>query len=400
MSNDDDYGTLLLRPLDNGTPAGSNRIDVTKAMRNGRRVRRVRTWSTGAAVTAGVAVAVTGGVLVLRPPVAALPPVLPADPGLATSCTAAALPIGDEKSASVDAGDPSGTYLVGSSEPVHGGDQDVMVWRDGKLIANVPQRNPQVGMLDINASGIAVGSTTAGNSEPYAYHDGKVSRMKGTGTPVAISDAGVVAGDSESGSEWVPQRWSTWDAEPEKMRLPAGMTNGQAFDMTEDGSILTTLMGDTGGGMYLWHADNSVEKIEPPKAGPKEKAEIRPIAIHFGWIYANVQMSAGNSSNGMPAPVGGNIYRYEPSSKTWQKLASERDAAQIPAVQRRGGNFIADKPSVYVGKEILKLPVLKKYQDDAFGVTVISENGRIAAGSNMSGVAAERPVVPVIWRCR
>jgi hypothetical protein len=395
--NDDDYGNLLLRPLDTGAPAGPGRIDVARAMRNGRRSRRVRAWSAGSALTAGLAAAVTGGVLALQPPAAEWAPALPVDPALPSSCTASALPMGAAKSAGVEAGDPSGTYLVGASEPVYGGDNDVLVWKDGKLVAAVAQRNPQVGMLDINVSGVAVGSTLAGRLKPYAFHDGEVSRMKGTGSAIAINDAGVIAGDTETAEAAVPQRWSSWDAEPVMMPLPAGMTTGQAFDLTEDGTILTSLSDGTHDGTYLWHADDTVERIEPPEVAPNVRAGIRPVAIHFGWIYAEVTgQVAGSSGPGAQST----LYRYEPESRTWQRLSPDPWSVQVPAVQRRGGGFIADKPRTYVGDRVLELPTLTRYEDDAFQVRAISSNGRLAAGSNLSGVAADRPVVPLIWRCR
>jgi hypothetical protein len=39
--NDDEYGSVLLRPLD-VEPAGAPLIDVARAMRDGRRTRRLR----------------------------------------------------------------------------------------------------------------------------------------------------------------------------------------------------------------------------------------------------------------------------------------------------------------------------------------------------------------------
>ncbi|MEU4693164.1 hypothetical protein [Actinoplanes sp. NPDC023714] len=390
--NEEEYGNLLLRPLDTGGPDGPSKVDVGRAMRDGLRVRRVRAWSS-AAVAAGVAVVITGGVLVLRPQAEEMTPALPADPTLPRACTAAALPTGRATSASVEAGDPGGTYLVGSSEPVDGGDHDVLVWRNGELVATVAQRSPKVSMQDINASGVAVGATVAGNTIPFAYHDGEITRMKGVGNAVAINDAGVVAGDTEGAPDAArPQRWSSWDAEPEPMPLPAGMAGGEAYDITEDGTILVGLWGKQDSGPYLWHADGSLERILPPVADPDpgKGSGVGPIAIHFGWIYAERTRDDARSA----------LYRYEPGSRTWQKLSDDRYAVQVPAVQRRGGGFIQDDPAVYVGDRVLKLPKLKRYDDDSFGVTFISENARVAAGSNLSGDAAGRPVVPVIWRCR
>ncbi|WP_433828306.1 hypothetical protein ACQP2E_02695 [Actinoplanes sp. CA-015351] len=406
--NDEDYGALLLRPLDNETneinetSGRAARIDVGKAMRDGLRARRVRAWSTAVAVTAGVAVVVTGGLLVFRPHNQALPPVLPTDPSVPTSCVAGELPLGTAKAAGVNSGDPSGTYLVGSSEPVAGGDHNVLVWRDGKLVANVAYQGPRVSMSDINGSGVAVGATTGGVTYPYAYESGRVTRMKGAGNAVAINDAGIVAGDTEPViKDPRPQRWASWDAEPELMPMPAGMTAGQAFDITEDGTILTSLWDRSSGGIYLWHADGTVEKVELPKAAPGHEVFAGPVAFHFGWLYAEVRTPSLNSSESTPEErTVGMAYRYDPASRTWQNLGSRSFAVQVPAVQRRGGGFIQDEPTVYVGKKVLALPPLTRFEDDSFGVAFISADARIVAGSNLSGIAAERPVVPIIWRCR
>ncbi|MBB2945330.1 hypothetical protein FB565_005063 [Actinoplanes lutulentus] len=402
LVDDEDCGALLLRPLGHGTPDGVARVDVAKAMRDGLRARRARAWSTAVAVTAGVAVVVTGGLLVLRPQNQALPPVLPADPSVPASCTASALPAGDAKSAEVNAGDPSGRYLVGASEPVEGGDHNVLVWRDGKLVADVAYQGPRVSMTDINASGVAVGATTGGVTLPYAYESGRVTRMKGAGNAVAINDAGIVAGDTEPViKDPQPQRWASWDAEPELMPMPAGMTAGQAFDITEDGTILTSLWSRNVGGIYLWHADGTVEKVEPPKAAPGHEVFAGPLAFHFGWLYAEVRTPSLNSSESTPeARTVGSNYRYDPASRTWQDLGTKSYSVQVPAVQRRGGGFLQNKPTVYVGKKVLTLPPLAKYDDDAFKVAFISADARVVAGSNLSGVAAERPVLPIIWRCR
>ena len=54
--NDEEYGVRLLRPLDTDAPDGPSRINVAKAMGDGLRARRVRTWSTALAVTAGIGV--------------------------------------------------------------------------------------------------------------------------------------------------------------------------------------------------------------------------------------------------------------------------------------------------------------------------------------------------------
>ncbi|MEU8237994.1 hypothetical protein AB0C07_07115 [Actinoplanes missouriensis] len=399
--NEDEYGTLLLRPLDT-EPDATGRIDVAKAMRNGLRARRVRTWSTGAAVTTGLAVAVTSGILVLRPHPEALPPPLPADPGVPAACTAAELPLGTATSAAVNGGDPTGSVLVGETEPVAGGDGDVLVWRDGKLAEHVTYTGPRVSMGDINTAGIAVGATTEGTVMPYVLHDGTVTRLKGTGNAAAINEAGLIAGDAETNQgEGVPQRWASWTAEPEAMPMPPGYTAGTAWDVTEDGTIITSLYGGDLNGMFLWHRDGTVEAVRSPQPEKgDQKVYVEPRAYHYGWIYAEVRMLLEPSTRQSPAALNPRMFRYDPSSRTWEKLLDEVTAAQIPGPHRKADWFIQGEPAVYVGKQVMALPRLEKYPDDSFGVAFISENARIAAGSNLSGIAAERPVQPIIWRCR
>ncbi|WP_229073988.1 hypothetical protein [Actinoplanes sp. DH11] len=397
--NDEEYGALLLRPLDSGTPDGPSAVDVRKAMRDGLRVRRVRTWSAAATVTAGVAAVVTGGVLALAPPRTPdrLPPVLPADPGVPAACTPAALPTGAAGSAGVTGGDPTGVYLVGTTEPVAGGAHGVLVWRDGKLVEEIASTSPKVSMTDINTSGTAVGATVEGTTTPFALHDGAVKRMKGTGSAVAINEAGTIAGETESRSGRLPQRWASWDAEPQMMPMPDGMTGGQAYDITEDGTVLTSVGDGTRNRAYLWHADGSVEPIDPPDLGPDQEF-VQPLAFRFGWVYAQVNTPAVSRTG--PGGLGQSIYRYEPGSRTWQQLTTESYAVQVSGPHRMANMFMQDEPAVYVGKEVLRLPPLKLHDDDSFSVTVVSDNARVVAGANLSGIAAERPVHPVIWRCR
>ncbi|MBB2945323.1 hypothetical protein FB565_005056 [Actinoplanes lutulentus] len=395
--NDEDYGVLLLQPLKAGNPDGPTRIDVAKAMGDGLRARRLRTWSTAMAVTAGMAAIVTAGMLVLTPPRhndENLPqPVLPADVALPAACTVDTLPVGDATSAGVTGGDPSGTYLVGATEPVFEGDFDLLVWKDGKLVADVEYEGPRVEMKDINGVGEAVGSTNAGTIKPYAYRDGKVRPMKGVGTTIAINDAGMIAGDTEHVTEEPhPQRWSSWDAEPEAMPLPDGITGGAAYDITEDGTILTALF--TGSytsrastrGAYLWHADGEIEAIGAPEMDIEQPVNVQPIAFRYGWVYAVAGTDEIQS-----------LFRYDPVSKVWQKINDEPYSAQLPA---GGPQALGPRPKVYIGKEMFELPTVEKYGDDSFMIESVSEDAQVIAGSNMSGVAADRPVVPIIWRCR
>ncbi len=379
--NDDEYGALLLRPL-RGEPAGPSRIDPARAMREGR--RRRRGWFAGGAAFAAVtATAVAGGVLATAGGPDEPPIPLPPDPAMPAACTVERLPMGGYGMAEVRGGDPSGRYLVGSSDPVAGRKQAVLVWRDGKLIDDVMMPGTSVVMADINRSGVAVGTTVEGVSIPYVYRAGKISKLRGgSGEAIAVNDAGVIAGSLMKGGRVVPVRWATADAEPEP--LPAGFD--RISDLAEDG----TIAGRTEGGAALWLPDGSLRQIESPGS-----AGFTPVVFRHGWLYG---MMAGSSSG----PAQPNPYRYDPRSGTWQRLGTGSFTVQLagPGTME---SFASAVPEVFVGGRTLKLP---PYQPavaygDAFIVESISDDFRTIGGSSVSGFAdPERPIQPLLWRCR
>ena len=388
--NDDEYGTLLLRPL-TGEPAGPARLDVARAMRDGGRLRHRRWWSTGTAFAAVAATAVTGGMLAtathddkrLR---------LPPDPVFPAACRVEVLPLGHQKSADVTAGDPSGKYLVGTAEPTAGGNLRVMVWRDGKLIAEAATPRLAVIMADINADGVAVGSSASGNPRPYVFRNGKVKVLAGGhGEAKAINDAGTIVGVL-NGTR--PVRWASPEAQPEPLPLPAGVAEGAVSDIAEDG----TIVGTAAASAYLWSADGTGKAIRSPELPGQAAQGFRPAGFRNGWIYGDLQTASDHS----PALVGDQPaqYRYEPRTRTWQRLGDSLSAQLV------GGSgflqFGQAWPKVYVGRRILSLPPYAPgtAQGDSFLVTAMSEDARLAAGYSFSGHAdPDRPYYPLIWRC-
>ncbi|MEU7901316.1 hypothetical protein [Actinoplanes sp. NPDC049118] len=424
--NEEEYGRLLLRPLD-AEPDTPSRVDFAKAVRDGRRGRRWRVWSVGAGVTAVIAAATAGGVLAAGPtgdkamPMPAPTPVpsssfqvdppltpstppvpsgyakppgpvmrpeptgssglaLPRDPALPSSCTAEGLPTRKARSSDVTGGDPTGRYLVGRTEPVAGGEMDVLVWRDGDLIDRIKQSGAPATMSDINGSGLAVGGTDGYAPRPYFYRDGQVRRLPGGGRAVAVNEAGTIAGEYEFAARSRPQRWSSTTAEPELMPLIDGATDGEALDMNEDGTILVTLrsvvMADQ---TYLWFADGSIQKVSSPTADPAKRQWFEPRGFHYGWIYGEMVFSSptGDSSDRQ-------VYRYEPASGTWQTVDDPTGTGQLP-----GFGFAHSQASIIIGRtaHVLPRPSAK------WGVVlnVVSEDGRIVAGVSDSQAT--------IWRC-
>jgi hypothetical protein len=401
--NDDEFGALLLRPLA-GEPAGPPRIDVAKAMRDGRRLRRRRWWTGGTAFAAVTATAVAGGVLAAATDPDKPRPDLPPDPILPAACVLEVLPLGAHKSVDVTGGDPSGTYLVGSSDPVYGKKHAVLVWRDGKLIADVPVPGDELTMSDINGSGIAVGSTNGVPFYPVIYRDGKVSKLRGgLGRAVAINDAGVIVGMLGKYGEEVPARWATPDAEPQPLPIEgvqAGPFAQQVVDLAEDGTIAGSGGGGLSDGGYLWLPDGSRHGIKLPKI--PGAAGFKPGAFRHGWLYGLVMLRVSAASSG-PAVMDGDgmtPYRYDPRTETWQKLPDPPYGVQIAG----GANLsaLAD-PKIYVGDQILSLPPYAPAVEngDAFDIHALSDDARIVGGSTLSGRAdPELDLRPLLWRCR
>jgi hypothetical protein len=382
--NDDEYGALLLRPLITEPPA-TTRIDVAEAMRSGRRHRRARSWFTLSGLAALTAATATGGVLALTGTNPTPKPDLPPDPAIPAACIVSRLPTGGAASAAVTGGDPTGTYLVGTTNPDAGKERAVLVWRDGELVASVPQTGKYPVMSDINSSGVAVGSTPEMTYLPYVYRDGKVSRLKGIGTAAVINNAGTIAGTRYDGRTAIPVRWAGPDAEPELVRLPAGTDSGEAVGITEDGTIAVTV---TSGGSFLeqtwlWLPDGTLKPIEAPRNTRFSAAYYR-----FGWLYGGlaepVQGGTASPRPGMGEGFQTHAYRYHVDTGTWQKMPD--GLASL---------------SAFIGKKIFTFPEpAPKAAEDAFLLDYVSEDARTAGGHSFSTMAnPDHPSAALMWRC-
>ncbi|MGX6607959.1 hypothetical protein ACWKSP_38420 [Micromonosporaceae bacterium Da 78-11] len=403
--NDDEYGALLLRPLATEPPVAT-RINVIEAMRAG---RRTRSWKKLTGLTAVVAAAATGGALALTAPAEKPAPDLPPDPAVPAACTAVRLPTGGAVSATVTGGDPSGTYLVGTTNPDAQKDRAVLVWHDGELVATVPQTGRTPVMSDINATGVAVGSTTESPFLAYRYQDGKVTRLPGTGTAKVINNAGTIAGTASTSGLDLPARWSGPDAEPELMRLPPGTLGGQVADIDENGTVTVTLATKTYiEQSYLWFPDGTSRPIDAPKAGKGQTTRFWSAYYRFGWLYGTVATfmtpgasSAGPSSSAEPSfsaePQGAYsfetpAYRYHVASGTWQKLPEGLDQDLTTSSMGLGA---------FIGRAIYEFPApTDKQQDDGFDLISVSDDGRTAGGGSLSNTAdPAHPNYPLMWRC-
>lgn len=406
--NDDDYGVRLLRPLAIEPPAAI-RIDVTEAMRLGRRARRTRLWSIFSGLTAAIVAVAAGSAFALSAPATKPKPNLPVDPTIPAACTATRLPTGGAAPAAVTGGDPSGTYLVGTTNPDSQKSKAVLVWRDGKLVASVAQTGRSAVMSDINASGVAVGTNTESPFLAYLYRNGKVSRLAGTGSADAINDSGMIAGTRQVGYQQIPERWASPGAQPQVMKLPPGTLGGKAMDIAEDGTVAVTLSTKTYiQQAYLWFPDGTTRAIAAPKVGKGQTTRFWSAYFRFGWLYGDVATFDPATASSGPSSVDGlspgdpdapraysfntTAYRYHVASGTWQKLPEGRSLhLTMPFVTLES----------YIGRQIFTFPEPgNKRDDDDFTIATVSEDGRTAGGRSLSNRAdPSHQDEPFIWRC-
>lgn len=410
--NGDEYGSLLLRPL-RGEPAGTARLDVAKAMRDGRRRRRVRWWTGGASALAATVTALVAGSLLLSPAQQdnRPRPDLPPDPPLPTACTVDRLPLGGSQSAELSAGDPTGRWHAGFTWPLPGyppperaTDRKLLVWHDGELVTGIEGDGRGVTLTDLNSAGVGVGYLDNGKEVPYVYRGGKLTPLRGgDGMAVAINDAGTIAGVVGPVNRQRPVRWASPGVEPTPLAMP-GQMGGDAVtiaDIAPDGTVLGTV----GGEAYRWLPDGTAEQLRPPRAsaasgqprtGPSGPAQafLEPIGFSFGWLYTLVSLPDDRSMN---------VYRYDAGSDTWQNVGGWMDGAQLAAAGIVP-HFGQDTPKIWVGRVPFTLPRHTPSVEagvDSFGVRAVSDDVHVVAGTAMSGRAdPAKPFLPIIWHCR
>ncbi|MFI5889095.1 hypothetical protein ACIA5D_03135 [Actinoplanes sp. NPDC051513] len=406
----DEYGALLLAPL-RIEPSGPPAIDVGRAMLQGGRMRRRRWWFGGGFLAAAGAALLTGGILLApaaqdhRKPLVALPP----DPPMPTSCTVSRLDLGGHHSGEMMAGDHTGHWHVGTADPGPDKANSVLVWHDGKLVDEVPAPSKtarEFALVDVNASGVAVGAANSSRDPAYAYENGKLIPLKGGNgaEAVGINDDGVIAGTIKVGGRSVAVRWRSIDAEPEVLPAPPGKDIHRVWGISQDG----TIVGEIGYGGYLWFTDGTGRRIVPPadsgsrpSTGPGGEPfptalskQFMPNGFAFGWVY-------GTTINDSP----GGLYRYHPASDTWQLVARDTSPAQLDPGGRTGMMSVSqDDPAVYVGRAVLKLPhfdELSRAGLDSISINAVSDDAHVIGGTAISGRAdTSKPFAPVIYRCR
>ena len=396
---EDDRAVRILRTMP-GEPPLPSTVDVPRTMAEGRRRRRVRQWSGGAALVAVTAVAAGAGTVAATAqrdtPVPPVNPVTttskaPAPPLVPKDCKVALLPSGGVKKALVTAGDPTGRYQAGRVYPAAGKIHTV-VWRDGALLPVPKMPGDDPSFRDINSSGVAVGYSFEGdNQQAYVLEGGSVRRLPGgRAIAAAINDRGVIAGAlGDPYLSAIPVTWKSSRATPTRLPIPSGFTGGAAVDIGEDGTVLGSVQGKNGEGTaYLWLPDGTGRLLPKPGQADFFWAD----SISNGRVFGRaVDDSADGSTRRFKS------YRYVIATGKYEKLATQLTTA----LGAENGWVLGTVrgPVVLVGQKVVKLPAYKKMKE--YEMTAFSADGRTAAGYTTDTTETE-PVAnrPLKWTCR
>lgn len=368
------------------------RVDVGRAVRDGRRRRHRRRVGGIAAVTVMTGLGVVGAVQIdgadSRPAPAA--PALAASPagtlsagaGSSVTCEASWLPQPIAGPVAVANGvDPTGRYIVGD---IGTGQEDgrVVLWTDGRAgLLPAGARHAAA----VNAGGVVVG--TNGDGTGWVYRDGKLRFLA---TPpgyrtvlvYAVNGRGDIAGTASGAGD--SQHAVLWSADrPQEYRL-IGRPGSAATGITEDG----TVVGAMGQQPYRWTPQGAGAPLKVPDGYPRASVE----SAHGEWAIGRVPGAARQGGGVEMLPV------------RWNLATGAVDLLPFPGAAGIAGNgdLLADDGTPLVvapDGTSRRLPGLSGVRATKAGT--YTANGISDDGLTVVGAVYENQVYrPLVWRCR
>ncbi|MGC4868258.1 hypothetical protein ACLQ3B_22820 [Micromonospora sp. DT53] len=383
---DDQRIAELLRSV----PVPQPRVDLRRAVRDGRRRRQRRRVGGIAALTVLAGVGVVGAVQVggtASPPAPTAPTlaVSPAETGSpaprpAVTCQASWLsrPVGGPVAVAYRV-DPTGRHIVGD---IGTGQEDgrVVRWTDGRPVV-LPAAAEHAGA--VNASGQVVG--TNGDGAGWLYRDGK---LRSLATPRgydavlvhAVNGRGDIVGTARRADDsHQAVLWST--DQPQKYRL-VGQPGSSATAITEDG----TIVGTVGDRPYRWTPQGVGAALAVPDGYPRASVE----SAHGEWA---VGMVPGGRQNGgvQMLPV------------RWNLATGAVSLLPFPGASGIAGNgevLVSDGAPLVVApdgtsRRLPGRPEVRATEAGTYTAEAISDDGLTVVGA----VHENEVWRPLVWRC-
>ncbi|MBQ0904144.1 hypothetical protein [Micromonospora sp. U21] len=384
---DDQRIAALLR----SAPVPEPRVDVGRAVRDGRRRRQRRRVGGIAAVTVMAGLGAVGAVQLnggaSRP--APAPPALAASPDgtvstaprSAVTCEASWLPKPIGGPVAVANGvDPTGRYIVGD---IGTGQEDgrVVLWTDGR--ADVLPAGARHAAA-VNAGGDVVG--TNGDGTGWVYRDG---RLRFLATPRgyqavlvhAINGRGDIAGTASGAGD--SHHAVLWSADrPQEYRL-VGQPGSAATGITEDG----TVVGAMGQLPYRWTPQGTGVALAVPDGYPRASVD----SAHGEWAIGMVPgRQQGGGTQMLPV--------------RWNLTTGAASLLPFPGATGIAGNgdlLVGDGAPLVVApdgtsRRLPGPPEVRATEAGTYTANGISDDGLTVVGA----VYEKQAYRPLVWRCR
>ncbi|MEU8285201.1 hypothetical protein AB0C01_12765 [Micromonospora sp. NPDC048905] len=383
---DDQRIAALLR----SAPVPEPRVDLDRAIRDGRRRRRRRRVGGVATATVLAGLAAVGAVQVggVADEPAPVPPAVAASPAASVStaparsltCAAVLLAQPVRGSVAVATGvDPTGRHIVGD---IGTGNEDgkVVLWTDGR--ATVLPAAARHGAA-VNAGGYVVG--TNGDGTGWVYRGGTLRFLT---TPpgydavlvYAVNGRGDIAGTARKADD--TPRAVLWSVDrPQQYRF-LGRVGSAATGITEDGTVVGT-MGDR---PYRW---------TPQGTGAE-------LAVPDGYPHASVDSAHGNWAIGMvPGAARGGSVQMLPVR--WNLTTGAASVLPYPSASGIAGNgdlLVDDGAPLIVAadgtsRRLPGRPEVRSTEAGTYSADGISDDGRTVVGAVYENEAHR----PLVWRC-
>ncbi|MER7475117.1 hypothetical protein [Micromonospora sp. NPDC000018] len=368
--------------------------EIVQAGRRAARRRTTRIRVSAAAAFAALAVVAAPAVTdAVRRPAHPAPAASNSEPprSLPTACPVERLPVPAGSTMDMVIGmDPTGRYIVGRTNPGRGGSGlDMLIWDNGRLRV-IPVPGEQQLPTDINSRGVAVGVSGAVGERAWIYRDGAVTYLPGQPSiPTranAINDSGVVVGANVLRQ---PLIWRTPTDQPTVLPMPDGGWEGEASDISADGTIVGTLnrQRTTLFQAYAWLPDGTRRELPPPVVDGEKAVATRAMSISGDWVAGTAKGPRGD------VPTRWNLRTGEVQAFPEMRMGGRSVSADGWLVGSREGQGLLASHQGSV-----TLPDLHDHDTAMSNYAVaISRDGRLVAGGGSAG--GPRPV-PVVWRCR